>query len=82
MEGNKNVEQALQKKDIEQLGNDLKKLSKSMSDNFAEVHKRLDKTNGNVQKNTKWRYALLGGLIVISAMVIPLMLFIIKNFPE
>ena len=36
------------------------------------VHKRQDKTNGNVRRNTQWRYGLAGGLVLTNTLLLPL----------
>ena len=67
------IEQALNKKDIENL-------TDAVKEGFEGVHARQDKTNGNVDKNTKWRIYMTGGLALASMVGVPVVIFIIVTF--
>ncbi len=41
-----------------------------------KIVNRLDLTNGNVKRNTKWRYSFVSAGIIITTAVIPLVLYI------
>lgn len=47
------------------------------NETLERLEKKLDKVNGNVAANTRWRYITVGGLAVITALVIPLLLLVV-----
>ncbi len=59
--------------------NDIVHLTKKVDEGFKGTHKRLDTLNGQVAKNTNWRYYITGGLAVLTIMVIPILISIIKE---
>jgi len=53
---------------------------------FKGMHDRQDRTNGNIKDNTDninklrvWRGFIVGGLAVVTATVIPLVIYIFQN---
>lgn len=57
----------------------LENLTKQVEEGFAGIYARQDKTNGNVRSLEKRFWAIAGGLVVISLIVVPLFLDIIKK---
>lgn len=51
----------------------LSNLQTSMDKGFEGVIKRLDYTNGKVQKNSEWRIYTAGALSIISLVVLPIL---------
>lgn len=66
----------------------IKNLTKTVKDgfqrtdnNFIETHKRQDKTNGKVQKNSDFRNKAIGALIIMNVIGIPVVLhYVFTNF--
>lgn len=54
-------------------------LNVTVESGFKAVHKRQDKTNGRVRWTEKMIYLAVGGLGVLSIIVIPLLLALIQN---
>lgn len=71
------VEEALQRRDIDDL-------NKTLADGFKGIHDRQDITNGRVgkveeevEKLESWQSFIKGGLAVVSAFLVPVILYII-----
>ena len=67
------TDQALNKKDIENLTN-------IVESGFKRVLARQDLTNGKVLENTKWRNYITGGLAISSTVAVPITIYIIIQF--
>ena len=59
-----------------------KDLGNAVNEGFKGIHKRQDITNGNVRSNTRWRWMLVGGMILLSTMVLPIILTIVNTYIE
>jgi len=53
----------------DELGIMLSALNKKVDDGFSGIIKRLDISNGNIEKNSDWRLTSEGGLAVIKWLV-------------
>lgn len=51
-----------------------------IKDSIQELTVEVRKTNGSVRKLQLWRSYLMGGMTIISAMVLPLLLFIVSQY--
>ena len=56
-----------------------KDIKKDIKDGFEGVHKRQDIANGRISKNEKFIYTAMGGLSVITAIVIPLLIYVFNQ---
>ena len=61
-------------------------LTDKVNEGFKGMHKRQDKTNGNIEDNRTdigklkvWRGVITGGLIIIMIIVIPLVIYVFQN---
>lgn len=74
------IQEQLNKKDISHLENTVNRLEIKIDDGFRGVHMRQDRTNGNVSKNTNWRYYITGALAVLTVLVLPIFFIVIKEY--
>jgi len=44
------------------------------------IHSQVEKTNGRVQSLERWRAAMAGGMTVLSIIVIPIVLYVIRTW--
>lgn len=64
-----------------------RQLGEMIKDGFKGIHKRQDTTNGQVAKHAEkisklqqWRTFIMGGLAVVVAILLPIVLFILLNW--
>lgn len=65
----------------------LKELENKIDNGFSGVHKRQDKTNGNIIENREriekienWKSFIMGGMTLLSILVLPVLIFVIQQF--
>ena len=54
-------------------------LIKQNKDDHEDIIRHQKITNGNVKRNTKWRYSFVAAGVVVTGAVIPLVLYISAN---
>ena len=54
-------------------------LIKQNKDDHEDIIRHQKITNGNVKRNTKWRYSFVAAGVVVTGAVIPLVLYISVN---
>jgi len=81
------VEDALQRRDIDDLNKGLLDLAAEMKEGFQGVHDRQDYTNGKVTRASEdivelknWQSFFKGGLAVLTVLVVPVLIYIITHF--
>ena len=68
---------------IERLENMMKQDKRDQEQNYREhreIIEQVKKTNGTVRKHDKFIWMIMGGLSVLSALVIPIILIIAQNY--
>lgn len=63
----------------ESVGETLGRIEKNMKAGFDGVYDRQDHTNGRVRALEVWRGVILGGLAVITTLIVPIVIYILTK---
>jgi len=55
-------------------------LDKKIDEKFTVVFNKLDMTNGRLTTLEKWRNRMAGGLAVLTLIIVPVVIFFLKNW--
>lgn len=58
----------------------IRRIDENIQEGFAQVNAHLKTLNGQVASNTTWRNKSLGALAVVTAIIIPVLILIIKMY--